>query len=297
MKLFAVYGKTLNGVVRAASFRSIPQSTINSLEALPGAVLDPWEDTLGQVLDGNDCTIPFQLTRHGRATLSLPLDPLTSYIFDIEQTPPPAPPPNEPILPLFRRSFTTSRYRDIAALATDVAASKLEHRRIAAGMATPLTSLAATPTDVQLEQALRDAGLGALKAAIVPRVFVIWQDDSPHSQPVAVLIDTPEPLWRQRLTPTKMPNDSDPEFYWDLQLQTWLQPVEVPDAGGPIVNRFVRSPGGGRTLVLLNPAVLGRTLHLSLQKNLNSLLDRETSFAPVSMITVYLPIAPWEDPL
>ena len=160
-----------------------------------------------------------------------------------------------------------------------------------------LTSLAATPTDVQLEQALRDAGLGALKAAIVPRVFVIWQDDSPHSQPVAVLIDTPEPLWRQRLTPTKMPNDSDPEFYWDLQLQTWLQPVEVPDAGGPIVNRFVRSPGGGRTLVLLNPAVLGRTLHLSLQKNLNSLLDRETSFAPVSMITVYLPIAPWEDPL
>ena len=293
LNLFGKYGLSLQGVARAASFRPAAPSTISSIEKLPGTVLDPWEDTLQGVLDTCTCTTPYQAIRHGRATLALPLDSYTDYVFDIVN-PELAPTPEQVQVPLFRRAFTTSRYATATELANDVFISNVQSIRIAAGMSAHLNGLPNSPADVEVQQALRDAGMPELAPASKPRVWLIWEDGTPPT-PVAILIDACEPLWRYRPEPQKVstgPNQDD--YYWALQPTLWLQPKELV-SGTPLAARFVASSGGSRTLVLLNAGARGNTLHLQLTKNLNVLLDVETSFAPCDIFLLQLSSAPWED--
>jgi hypothetical protein len=62
-----------------------------------------------------------------------------------------------------------------------------------------------------------------------------------------------------------------------------------------VVNRFVYSTSGARTLVLLNANMRGRTLHLVLQRNYSGLLDPPATSGPAPLLSASLAQAPWED--
>src|SRR5213079_929685 len=101
---------------------------------------------------------------------------------------------------------------------------------------------------------------GDLSRIVAPRVTVIWQDGQGANppQPVALLLETLEPLWRFRGVPEEVPDDTGTRHY-KLKSEPWLDVVEVINAG-PLVSRFVFSAGGGRTLVLLGPNARGAML-------------------------------------
>jgi hypothetical protein len=318
-QLFRAYGKGLQGVVRASSFRPLPSDprraqtlsaiaqASGTLQSVAGVLLSPWEERIRQlVAEQLPCVdASMQMNRHSISTLNLLLEPLTEYTFDVETYEPSGgpilrlpPPPSDgsPAKPLYRTAFTTSRYRDAQSMAADIATSRVGSRAVASGTAVRLANLPAEPTDRQLEQALRDCGLGGHEPPTAPELTVLWEQGAP-ARPIALWVDTPEPLWRFRSAPQPHldPLDNQRTLWWALQRTLWLYP-DVDDSAPAIVARWVRSPGGGRTLALLSTDARGQRLKLVLRKTTDRLLDAGQPFAPVPLLDITLVQAPWEDP-
>jgi hypothetical protein len=325
-KLFKSYGKDLFAVARAASghhpagkaglFDPSKVSLVNTIQPVLGLkaqVFTPWESAARQVLadlaqNDPEC-IPemiIETPRHEITFLTLDLDPLTNYILDITTDPDGVEQPN----PLFRRRFSTSRYPTMQAMAEEVDKATLQHRFLEdiAALAKlsgdhpmgepPETSVRVG--DLEFENALRSVGWGDFAPARQPQVTVIWQASGGTFQPVAVLIVTPEPLWRWRDLPAEIKDVNNVRRY-RLKPTKLLEVVETPP-GTPLVNRLVFSPGGGRTLVLLNPGARGGQLHLDLHRihmDLrridDHLFEQEATTESATLVDIGLKTAPWEE--
>jgi hypothetical protein len=201
---------------------------------------------------------------------------------------------------MFRLHFTTSRYASMAALAADVAQTFVRHRRaadasaIAAIASQSSASLVLQVPDVELEQTLRALRWGDLSPPTGPHVTVIWQDgEAGGPQPLAVLLETPEPLWRLRDVPKEV-TDTEGTRRYQLQPQPWLDVVEAP-AGGSLVSRLVYSTSADRTLVILGPVARGGMLHLALRRAHHPLFEGSEAIETAVLATVSLAKAPWED--
>ena len=287
-KMFKAYGKDLFAVVRAANNHPPPgnpgfdparvnlAATVKHAVGLPAQVFTPWESSMRQILSGQECVTEVNdNNRHDLIQLTLELDPLTNYVLDITtDTNSPASTP-----PMFRRSFSTSRYKSASALADSVKNATPHHRFLED--VSPLVKLSSDhpgPTaiqvsDLDMEMALRSAQWGNLGPITQPQVSVIWQDGGAGEppQPAAVLIGTTEPLWRQRQTPIEV-TDKDQVKRFILQPATFLE-VADSSAGGPLAARLISSPGGGRTLVLLAAGARGRELKLTLDRHQDPLFE------------------------
>lgn len=313
-QLYAAYdNRKLRGVVRAASFRHAagapthlqtatllePTAALAALTPQTSAVLPPFEESLRLALRDQDCvpgahTLPLSQEKWD---LNLLLDPLTDYVFDIEAQPGLPPVPGQPVRPLYRRSFTTSRYKNLAEMIAAIAGAPLRHRRLANPV--PLIGLAALPgtgsrmvRELDFELALRQAGWGDLRLPAVPEVTVIWDDQVPP-RPVGVLLDLPEPLWRWRQAPEKHIDPDDPlktESYL-LKRQAWLELIE---SGGPAARGIVYTPGGGRCLVVLQPNARGGSLNLAVRRRRIKLLDGSDGVDNLPLRSLPLTQAPWE---
>jgi hypothetical protein len=230
------------------------------------------------------------------------LEPLTDYILDLETEPP----IGDPLYPPFRRHFSTSRYASVAELAADVARATVQQRRIAdpALLAELAARNSGSPvlqiSDQEFEQALRALRWGDLARPAAPRVTLIRRDAAPpftFSGPAAVLLETPEPLWRWRAVPQEVTDRHGTRRY-QLRPQAWLDVVETPSDGQRVL-RFVHSTSGDRTLVMLQPTALvsGGTLSLALRRAHHPLFEGEPAPAPAPLCTITLHIkAPWEEP-
>lgn len=309
-KLYKAYGRDLFAVVKAASgqhpqpapgFDAARVRLSDAAVAPKGIVamaMTPFESSLRAAVADQPCVNAGNVTdRHERITLKLKLEPLTGYLLDLEAQPA----ASDPSYPMFRRHFSTSRYAGMAALAAAVAQTAVQHRRVAD--ASPLTALAArnpgTPVlplrDLELEQTLRALRWGDLARPAGPRLTVIWQDGAGGAppRPFALLLETPEPLWRWRQVPVEV-TDSHGTRRYQLQPQPWLDVVETP-AGGPLVSRFVHSTDGGRTLVMLQPAARGGTLTLALRRTHHPLFEGDQAAETAALAAITLAMAPWED--
>ncbi|HJW91692.1 MAG TPA: hypothetical protein VJ436_13710 [Anaerolineales bacterium] len=316
-QLYAEYGRKLRGVVRAASSRhasgnpGFPQTQallqpivgLASLVPVLAFALSPWEESARLALRDLECVPSAHQLRlaHERFDLNLLLDPLTDYIFDIEAEPGIPRPSDQPVQPLFRRAFTTSRYQNLAEMMSVIAAAPLRHRRLPnphrlLGLAALSAGQTATLRELEIEKALLDSGWGGLQPVQEPSVTVIWSDGNtlnPQSQPVGLLLDLPEPLWRWRLIPQKeIGSDPNKTERYVLRREAWLELVEIPSVR--FVHRFIYTPGGGRTLVIFQPGILGVTVEFAIRKTLNETLDGATGSVTLPLRPISLAGAPWE---
>jgi hypothetical protein len=243
LELFAAYGKELRAVARAASFRgsdgtSEASSThliINDLffHRIGGAILSPWEATVRRRLGSLTCgEFDPSANRHGQAVLPFLLDPLTDYIVDLEILNPNGTPSPIPLLPgqvghrpLYRQGFTTSRYPTREAFANEVRTSLVKPRQI--NNPATLIVLPERVTDETFDLALLDAELEITPRPNSPQVWVLW-DNAPLAQPIAILIETPEPLWRTRREPVAEYDQSGQYILrWTLADNLWLSVDEL----------------------------------------------------------------------
>ncbi|TXH47433.1 MAG: hypothetical protein E6Q92_00595 [Burkholderiaceae bacterium] len=320
-RLYAAYGARLVASVRAASgnhprgdafdpkLRAFPLSDAHVATA-PAQVVKPFQSMLTEAITGPDggdgrrvlqC-LPFeevQTDPHEVVTLPLELEPLTGYVVDLkvigkngrallEDSPQPA----------LRRSFTTSRYRSHSDFAADLKSTPVQHAFVptpdalaALGQGSPAGALVQV-ADLALETALRGAGLPVAPPPRQPRVTVLWTQGAGAAQPIGVLLDATEPLWRSRAVPKE-------EIARDGRRSHRLAPVpwlELREAGvDAIVARFVRGAGAARVLIVLQPAARERHLKLALRRMNHVLFEGRSSHDDQPALDVRLASAPWED--
>jgi hypothetical protein len=153
------------------------------------------------------------------------------------------------------------------------------------------------PAGHELDQALVAAGLEPLPVPAFPRVVVFWQVPPAGGSPApaAVLIDAPEPLFRQRPVPTEVSSDGMKRYRLDPQ--PWLDVVPDP-ATAALVDVVVPAPGGQRALVTLHAGARGQRLVVNLRRTTypGLLFDPAN---PVHELVPFVDItflaAPWEE--
>jgi hypothetical protein len=131
-----------------------------------------------------------------------------------------------------------------------------------------------------------------------PRVEVLWSDAA-VPQPVAVVVECNEPLWRSRPVPTRHTIGTPVERAWWSATDTpWLTlaPSTAAVAGGDLpratVQRTIRGPGGTRAVLLLANGSRGRELRLSLVRPADPVMG--SAEEAVDALRVRLVAAPWE---
>jgi hypothetical protein len=239
LELYKAYKKDLRAIAKAASFRgSIDTPEYNDLHfiladfftPISAAILSPWQATVRRRLGQLPCGVfDPDNDEHGRVVLPFILDPLTDYILDIEMLTEDGHlytiPGEGPQRPLFRSQFTTSRYASREAFAKDIRTTFPDDRIL--NNPAPLSALADIVTDEILDQALHEAGMGVTERHKAAKVSVLWDNGIP-AQPLAVYIESPEPLYRMRKGP-EAEYDETGEYIisWKLKDQLWLSVDEL----------------------------------------------------------------------
>ncbi len=315
-ELFAAYGKELRVQVRAASGShpappgggdgdpwTIPIGPDPHLaEALELNVGTPWEEALITVIDRNRDELPCIDTSGSRTrqlTLTLPYDfePLTDYLIDVHAVPTGSPQSATGLV--HRINFTTSRFQSLDDFVRYLAPATVRQRLIPTPAAlTALAGITGDPTGDQVDAAYQAAGLAAPQTPDYPAVEVLWSGD-PVPQPIALVVESSEPLWRSRIMPTLVtgPIDAaDPTHHWWagrphdwLSLQAGTGSADLPVAG---ITRIVRCPGSTRAIALLAPGSRGSEARLDLVLAADPLA--ETTAVRRTATRVALIRAPWE---
>ena len=112
-----------------------------------------------------------------------------------------------------------------------------------------------------------------------------------------ILLDAAEPLWRTRSEPRleTVPNQNDPAFQRVVPQN--VTALEVVEQAGANIARFVRSPGGTRTLAIVapifTPPTAGVTITLSARRPTSALYSLTEQVVQIAAIKFTK--APWEE--
>ncbi len=290
VQLYEKYGETLKAVLRKANGEHAadePTIDLASLLEVDAAILTPFEETLRAIVDDKGCVDAVESEKHRKFVLNIPLDRGTEYLLDVEIDEAAA--PVAPGNPLFRVAFKTSRYASAEELASILSQSYINHRRLE----NPLAILSDGASDQDFENALIDSGLEAVQPAGHPSCCYLWEPAVAGHELTAILIDSPEPLWRSRKLPVKetVHSDSGDMEHWVLEERIYLKIEERVSA---VVNKIVHSPGGTRALVYLSNAA-GQQIDLGLVQ-IGIVLDGSVGPESVhSILSTEIPsVAPWE---
>lgn len=307
VQLYAAYDRQLRAVLRAADGTSAPEHQVLALTEIPAVHTSPLMDSLDAEAKAGryPCLGPYHLEGHGRFPLPEPLRPSMAYTLDIEAVPTPQPPAGKPVVPLFRRQFSTSRFTSLTALVDEMKARPLQH----AALTGPLSGLpsggqTALVADIEIEEALTGAGLAVPGAPARGDRTVLWRPVTEGRHvPHALLLDASEPLWRFRDAPREEavpvpPGSSAPADPSFKRIVPGQEPsLELQSVGAGPVKGFVRSTSGTRTIVFLDDTAwptTGATVTIDAVRPASSLY--ETPEQRVNVATIALAgNAPWED--
>ena len=302
VQLYAAYGKQLRAVVRAADGTAIPSHEIAALDLVAGQVTTPYREAIEALVAAGllPCVGSFTRPSHAEFVVPIPLRPLMSYTLDIELDPPdPAPSPPQPVTPLYRRQFATSKFANVAMLIAELRARRVRHRALTAPIGGLPGGSPAIATDQEIQDALVAAGEQALPAAEATGITVYWAPRAGGGfAPHAILIDAAEPLWRTRSEPRleTVPHQDDPAFKRVVPQR--VPALEVVEQGGSAIARFVRSPGGTRTLAFIadtfSPPPGGAPITLAAQRHASALYNISARSDVIIALTLTAQ-APWED--
>jgi hypothetical protein len=305
VQLFMEYGKNLRVLLRAADGVPIPHQEISALDPVDADFWSPYRDVVEGLIGSGllSCAGEVTFPHHGAWTSSIELRPLMGYTLDVVVDPAyPAPTgadADKPILPLYRRSFSTSRFADLGALVDDLKGRRIGHRVLNAQLSGLPAGSVATATDEQIQAALVAAGEQALPAPEENGVVIYWAQRSGATtySPHAILVDAAEPLWRTRQEPRleTVPGQTDPAYKRVVPGEaTALRMTEQGSAG---IARFVRSPSGTRTLAIVKDSFVlgsGATIRLALEQPSSTLYALSATTVTLAEL-VFGPVAPWEE--
>jgi hypothetical protein len=127
---------------------------------------------------------------------------------------------------------------------------------------------------------------------------VFWEPDAAGPQPVAILIDSSEPMFRARPIPEEVDDGGlAAAKRFEMVSKTWLEIIEQ-SGGNSLVAVVVPSPGGQRALVTLKPGSRGKHLKIALHRIVfpKEHLDGAGAVDQFSTILdLTLDQAPWEE--
>jgi len=310
IQLFKAFGKNLRAVLRKANGNHPPEQPgidTPALQPIKALLLSPYAKTMHDLVGEMPC-IPqiVETERHQVFTVDIPLERGTAYMLDIESTPA----AEDPLTPLFRTAFTTSRFESAGELAALVATSFIRECPLKNVLTLPVKSQTlvvpddATPTHTasaevqivsgaEMEAALLAAIGSDVPSAHQPGLTLLWSAATP-AQPVAIIVDAPESLLRTRPVPVEVQTptpDDDAIQHFQTGPQLWL---EVVESGSVIVERIVYATGGCRAVIFLKNAASG-TLRLALRQYRHTLLTAEARAQDFPFVEMPLPSqAPWE---
>lgn len=286
VRLYETYGHDLAVRIRRADGNHPPEQHPVDLDALDDAdgnvILTPFEDVIRDLVTSLPCVDEGVIESHSVRTIDVELARNSSYKLLVEADPVVV---NEDgiVEPLLQVAFSTSGYANANELATAIRTARSEQRLLKA----PVAALGSTPSDSELERALIDAGLERLPAPTEPRILYLWAPASGTEVLDAILIDAPEPLWRNRPEPVLIDEGGMEHYVEELRPQ-----LEIVESEGN-AQQLSRANGGMRTLVKLTPGAT--TLTLQLRKHELALSGRQ----PTSSDTLLLEeetiptLAPW----
>jgi hypothetical protein len=243
-----------------------------------------------------------ETVRHGVLTIPIPLDLFTDYLIDIEMLDKGAVDGSPGVL-VWRGSFSTGGFQSETDFASSFQISKVNHRGVHADDTGKLQAIgpeyvAQDPQGNQFDADLTTAGLDALPVPKYPGFTVFWEPGAPDPQPVAILVDSSEPLWHERPIPIQItvPGPSAAQRY-ELQSKPWLELQKGP-ASDDIVDHIVTAPGGQRALVTLKAGARGRRIQLALERvpHAEPYLDGPAAVPQFfTVLDTKLNAAPWEE--
>jgi large repetitive protein len=306
--LFAAYGDTLELMLRSASGNHPqpggPRSPNGAIARVPVSpavlgtggrrVLSPWEQAVRDVvLPDATCISAGSRDEHSVVEIDYPFEPCTDYLMDIVRRPSAG---GDDLL-VFRRGFTTGRFRSLAEFADTFAGVRVTHRGVDPTGSALLLALAEQPAGDAVDAAFAGAGLDRPVVPRIPKVQVLWTAEA-TAQPVAVVVEAAEPLWRSHAIPTQVPtnNPRDPSgMSWRDVVTEYLRLERDPSSSAAVGPHIVRAPGLQRAVVLLPAGQRGTTLVLRLSRDADPLAGGSTASTAV-IATIDLLAAPWEDP-
>jgi len=310
VQLFKAFGRTLTAVLRKANGnhpQERPAIDLPVLQPIQGVIATPFATTMAELIPDLPC-IPgiVETEQHQVFTVDIPLERGTSYILDIESSPA----SDNPLTPLFRTAFTTSRYAGAGELASIVAASFVQECALRGALTLPVKTLefvvpddaapshvrqvqVQTVTDAEMEAALLAAVGSDVAPARRPALTFCWSSGSP-SRPAALLVDAPEQLLRTRPVPVEASTpspDGDAVQHFRTGQQLYL---EVVESGTAVVDRIVYASGGCRLLIFMKDGATG-PMRLLLRQHRHTLLTAEPPVRDFVLAEFLLPAqAPWE---
>ena len=313
IQLYGAFGKTLTTVLRKANGNHpTERPTINAaaLQGVTGVIGSPYAMTMIDFVLELPCIDGvFETEQHQVFTVDIPLERGTSYILDIEATPPSAL-SGDAITPLFRTAFTTSRFASADELAQLVRTSFINSRALRNNLELPVKTVDlivpdnSTPThtttaqielvtDAEMEAALLAASGSDVPPARQPGLTLLWSNTTP-SRLVAILVDAPESLLRTRPVPVEVATpspDGDIIQHFRTGKQLFLEVVET---GTTAADRIVYSSGGCRLLVFLKETATG-SITLAVRQHRHTLLTGDPLNRDFTLAEMPLPAqAPWE---
>ena len=311
-RLFAAYGKELR-IRFTASSANHPPSTPAAPHPFPivaakvtnagPGILSPWEDAAQQaVVDLNLPCIPVDGSRERQSKVSIPilLDPYTDYRMDIVMVDIGAPADADGVR-LYRRVFSTGAYDSMTHFANDMQAVKVSHRALDPGKIDTVRTFfnGRRPQGAELDEQLRLAGLEAPDKALGTSILILWEQPAAGPpQPVGVLVDALEPMWRSRPHPEKVTDNtglSNAER-WVLGSREWLVLQQGATTDAPIAaNGFIRAPGDQRTLMVLGAGARGKRLTLDLVRTASGDAWMPIAEERHAIVDLTLVRAPWEE--
>ena len=302
IQLFSQYGYALQMDLRSADGLPEPSGSPVTTVAVNGVGTASYDALQELVAEGKLPCVGGTIAYQNQVfTAPVQLRPLMGYTLDLITSPSQVPPPdpNTPITPLFRRTFTTSKYPNMQALANDLGASRVSHR----ALKSPLNFASAVGKTVLPDQDIQDAfiaaGEQALAAADKNGIVIYWAPKTPGGPfvPNAVLLDCTEPLWRTRPKPTfENPITSDPSF--EIVTIGTTTSLEVIEQGGPNIGGYIVSPGATRTVAIFtagfSPPPAGTTVTMALHREASPIYGNADEVEVIVALPIP-PTAPWQD--
>jgi hypothetical protein len=302
VQLFGQYGFKLAMDLRAADGLPEPSGAPVTTVAVNGVGTASYDALQELVAEGKLPCVGATLAYQNQVfTAPVELRPTMGYTLDLVTSPSLTlpPDPDTPVTPLFRRTFATSKYPNMKALADDLGSSRVSHRALKSRLNFTSTGGKDVRPDQDIQDLFAAAGEQALPAADKNRIVIYWAPAAPSGPfaPHAILIDCTEPLWRSRPEPTfQNPIATDPSFKI-VTIGTGTS-LEVAQQGGSDIGTYLVSPGGTRTVAVFGagfaPSPGGATVTLALHRPANPIYGNPDQ-ADVIVALQIAPTAPWEN--
>ena len=310
LRMIEAYGKNIRAIIRGADGVAVSNSPdlMHTLENIPASVLSAYRDMIHILIDEGflKCLGSITLPFHAAYTSPFVLKPLMSYTFDLEFDEPDTTPANQPKVPFYRRTFTTSRFANLQDFVHELRIGKINHKALKnsiAGM--PSASGPAsvhTITDVEFENAVTNSGIAQKDDLTQTSCTLLWSNNAGDFVPYALLIESAEPVWRMRTEAEKVVVKNQQDIAVDPAFEVVQN--KLTDAmklrqksGQDIVSHFVKSTGGTRTMIFFKNQpwpVAGKQLTIEIVQTASALYNLAEKAEAIYDLKL-TGKAPWED--